>query len=193
MADYLNEWRYFLNYNINISIIEHFKQYLPSVIQSAMFTGRVARQINRLFVLRMTVKLAYTLTSYLFDVVYTVSSVQYSLGDPEVACVTGGPLEFFKGVDHLNIKGWVGTFFKKSTCSTQRSISSKFQIGTNSCLVYQWKNKILALTKASNPRASPSKVKWSAPEWGLRRIRMWGSGRARWAEKCIQLFQKRLS
>ena len=59
-ADCTNEWRYFLKYNINISIIIHFKQYLPSIIQSAMFTGRAARQTNRLYVLRMIVKLAYT-------------------------------------------------------------------------------------------------------------------------------------
>ena len=58
-ADCMNEWRYFLKYDRNISIIIHFKQYLHSFIQSAVFTGRVARQTNRLHVLRMTVKLAY--------------------------------------------------------------------------------------------------------------------------------------
>ena len=59
-ADCMNEWKYFLKYNINISIIIRFKQYLPSVIQSIEFTGRVARQNNGLYVLRMIVKLAYT-------------------------------------------------------------------------------------------------------------------------------------
>ena len=54
-ADCMNEWRYCLKCNKNISILTHFQQYLHSFIQSAMFTGRVAR----LYVLRMTVKLAY--------------------------------------------------------------------------------------------------------------------------------------
>ena len=58
-ADCMNEWNYFLKYNINISIIIRFKQYLPSSIQSVEFTGRVARQNNGLYVLRMIVKLAY--------------------------------------------------------------------------------------------------------------------------------------
>ena len=58
-ADCKNEWKYFLKYNINISIIIRFKQYLLSIIQSVEFTGRVARQNNRLYVLRMIVKLAY--------------------------------------------------------------------------------------------------------------------------------------
>ena len=43
-ADCMNEWKYFIKYNINISIIKCFKQYLPSFIQSVEFTGRVARQ-----------------------------------------------------------------------------------------------------------------------------------------------------
>ena len=60
-ADCMNEWKYFLKYNINISIIIRFKQYLPSSIQSVEFTRRVARQNNGLYVLRMTVKLAYFL------------------------------------------------------------------------------------------------------------------------------------
>ena len=55
----MNEGRYVLKYNMNISIIIHFKQYLPSSIQSAVFIGRVARQTNRLYVQRMIVKLAY--------------------------------------------------------------------------------------------------------------------------------------
>ena len=38
----------------------YFQKYLHSFIESAVFTGRVARQTNRLYVLRMTVKLAYT-------------------------------------------------------------------------------------------------------------------------------------
>ena len=59
-ADCMNEWRYCLKCNTNISVLTHFQQYLHSFIQSAMFTGRVVRQTNRLFVLRMIVKLAYT-------------------------------------------------------------------------------------------------------------------------------------
>ena len=55
----MNEWKYFLKYNINISIIIRFKQFLPSIIQSVEFTGRVTRQNNGLYVLRMIVKLAY--------------------------------------------------------------------------------------------------------------------------------------
>ena len=58
-ADCMNEWKYFLKYNINISIIIRFKQYIPSIIQPVKFTGRVARQNNGLYVLRMIVKLAY--------------------------------------------------------------------------------------------------------------------------------------
>ena len=54
-SDCMNEWRYCLKCNKNISILTH----LHSFIQSAMFTGRVARQTNRLYVLRMIVKLAY--------------------------------------------------------------------------------------------------------------------------------------
>ena len=50
----------FLKYDRNISILIHFKQYVHSFIQSAMFTGRVARQTNRLYVLRMIVELAYS-------------------------------------------------------------------------------------------------------------------------------------
>ena len=49
----------FLKYDRNISVIIHFKQYVRSFIQSAVFTGRVAHQPNRLYVLRMIVKLAY--------------------------------------------------------------------------------------------------------------------------------------
>ena len=56
---FLNEWKYFIKYNINVSIIIHFKQYFPSIIQSGEFTGCVARQNNGLYVLRMIVKLAY--------------------------------------------------------------------------------------------------------------------------------------
>ena len=55
-------------YNINISIIIHFKQYLPSSIQPAMFTGCVARQTNHLYVLCMIVKLAYC--SYLIMCIF---------------------------------------------------------------------------------------------------------------------------
>ena len=58
-ADCMNEGKYFLKYNINISIIIRFKQYLPSIIQPVEFTGRVARQNNGLYILCMIVKLAY--------------------------------------------------------------------------------------------------------------------------------------
>ena len=56
----MNEWKYFIKYNVNILIIIGFKQYLPAIIQSVEFTGRVARQNNGLYVLRMIVKLAYS-------------------------------------------------------------------------------------------------------------------------------------
>ena len=55
----MNEGKYFLKYIINISILIRFKQYFPSIIQPVEFTGRVARQNNGLYVLRMIVKLAY--------------------------------------------------------------------------------------------------------------------------------------
>ena len=42
-----------------IDIFLCFKKYLLSFIQSTMFTGRMARQTNRLYALRMIVKLAY--------------------------------------------------------------------------------------------------------------------------------------
>ena len=58
------EWKYFLKHNINISIIIHFEQYLPSIIQSVEFTGCVACQNNGLYSLRMIVKLAYILDPY---------------------------------------------------------------------------------------------------------------------------------
>ena len=59
-TDCMNEWRYLKkNIYINIPITNHFKQYVRAFMQSAMFTGRVARQTNRLYVLRMTVKLAH--------------------------------------------------------------------------------------------------------------------------------------
>ena len=40
--------------------IIYFKKYFHSFIQSVEFTGRVARQNNDLYVLRMIVKLAYS-------------------------------------------------------------------------------------------------------------------------------------
>ena len=40
-------------------IVIHFKQYLHSITQSAMFAGCAVRQTNQLYVLRMIVKLAY--------------------------------------------------------------------------------------------------------------------------------------
>ena len=62
-ADCMNEWKYFLKYNIDISIVIRFKQYLPSIIEPVAFTGRVARQNNGLYVLRMIVKLACTVSA----------------------------------------------------------------------------------------------------------------------------------
>ena len=56
----MNEWKYFIKSNIDILIIIRFKQYLPAIIQSVQFTGRVAPQNKGLYVLRMIVKLAYT-------------------------------------------------------------------------------------------------------------------------------------
>ena len=55
----MDEGRYCLKYIIIDIFILYFKKYLHSFVQSAVFTGRVARQTNRLYVLRMTVKLAY--------------------------------------------------------------------------------------------------------------------------------------
>ena len=43
-----------------IDIFLYFKKISPSFIQSTVFTGRTARQKNRLYVLRMIVKLAYS-------------------------------------------------------------------------------------------------------------------------------------
>ena len=59
MADCMYEGRYCLKYIIIDIFLLYFKTYLPSFIQSTLFTGRVARQTNRLYVLRMTVQLAY--------------------------------------------------------------------------------------------------------------------------------------
>ena len=56
----MNEWKYCLKCNKIYINSNTFQQYLHSFIQFAMFTGRVARQTNRLYVLRMIVKLAYT-------------------------------------------------------------------------------------------------------------------------------------
>ena len=53
------EWRYCLKCTIIDIFILHFQKYLHSFVQSAVFTERVARQINHLYVLRMIVKLAY--------------------------------------------------------------------------------------------------------------------------------------
>ena len=58
-ADCMNEWKYCLKCNKIYINSNTFQQYLHSFIQFAMFTGRVARQTNRLYVLRMIVKLAY--------------------------------------------------------------------------------------------------------------------------------------
>ena len=58
-ADCMSEWRYFLKYNRNVSIISTHLQYLPSFMQSAMFTGHLARQTICLYVLHMIMKLAY--------------------------------------------------------------------------------------------------------------------------------------
>ena len=57
-TDCMIEGRYYLKrIIIDISIL-CFKKYFYSFIQSAVFTGRVARQNNGLYVLRMIVKLA---------------------------------------------------------------------------------------------------------------------------------------
>ena len=77
-ADCMNEWKYFLKYNINISIILRFKQYFPSYIQSVEFTGRVARQNNGLYVLRMIVKLAYSYSEALEQVTIFYQISPYS-------------------------------------------------------------------------------------------------------------------
>ena len=58
-VDCTNEWRYCLKCIIINILILYLKKYLHSFVQAAVFTGRVARQINHLYVLRMTVKLAY--------------------------------------------------------------------------------------------------------------------------------------
>ena len=39
------------------TFLSYFKKYLYSFLQSTVFTGRVVRQTNRLYVLRMIVKL----------------------------------------------------------------------------------------------------------------------------------------
>ena len=53
------EGKYCLKCIIIDIFILYFKKYFPSFIQSVEFTGRVARQNNGLYVLRMIVKLAY--------------------------------------------------------------------------------------------------------------------------------------
>ena len=55
--------RYCLKRIIFDKFIIYFKKYFHSFIQSAVFTGRVARQNNGLYVLRMTVKLAYCINN----------------------------------------------------------------------------------------------------------------------------------
>ena len=50
---------YYLKRIIIDIFILYFKKYFHSFIQSAVFTGRVARQNNGVYVLRMIVKLAY--------------------------------------------------------------------------------------------------------------------------------------
>ena len=58
-TDCMTEGRYCLK-SIMIDIfILYFIKYFHSFIQSAVFTGRVVRQNNGLYVLRMIVKLAY--------------------------------------------------------------------------------------------------------------------------------------
>ena len=60
MPDCMIEGRYYLKRIIIDIFILYFKKYFHSFIQSAVFTGRVARQNNGLYVLRMIVKLAYS-------------------------------------------------------------------------------------------------------------------------------------
>ena len=55
----MNEGRYCLECIIVDIFILYFKKYLHSFVQSAVFTGRVARQTNRWYVLCMNAKLAY--------------------------------------------------------------------------------------------------------------------------------------
>ena len=75
----MNEWKYFLKYNTNISIIIRFEQYLPSIIQSVEFTGRVARQNNGLYVLRMTVKLACCYIRKKFEILKNIINLANKL------------------------------------------------------------------------------------------------------------------
>ena len=65
-TDGMIEGRYCLKRIIIDIFILYFTKYLHSFIQSAMFTGRVARQNNGLYVLSMIVKLAYYKSSYSF-------------------------------------------------------------------------------------------------------------------------------
>ena len=59
-GDCMIESRYFLKYTlIDIFLLYFLKKYFHSFIQSAMFIEHVARQTNRLYILRMIVKLAY--------------------------------------------------------------------------------------------------------------------------------------
>ena len=54
----MNEGRHCLKCIIVDIFILYFKKYLHLFIQSTMFTGRVGRQINRLYAMRMIVKRA---------------------------------------------------------------------------------------------------------------------------------------
>ena len=55
----MDEGRYCLKCIIIDIFTLYFKKYLHSIVQSAVFTGRVAREINHLYALCMIVKLAY--------------------------------------------------------------------------------------------------------------------------------------
>ena len=59
----MNEERYFSKCIIIDTFLLYFEKYLPSLIQSVVFTGRVARQTYRLYVLHMVVNLVYCLRS----------------------------------------------------------------------------------------------------------------------------------
>ena len=85
----------FLKYDRNISIVIHFKQYVHSFIQSAMLRGCVARQTNCLYVLRMTVKLAYSLKMPHAPQTWTHDDKSHSSKMPETLLKSG----------HTTIKG----------------------------------------------------------------------------------------
>ena len=76
-ADCMNEWKYCLKCIIKTDMfILYFKKNLHSFIESAMFTGRVTRQTNRLYGQRMIVKLAYIKTKvFSFNVLILIKCI----------------------------------------------------------------------------------------------------------------------